>query len=588
MEKFIKRAFIALVLFIAGSAIFASETIDITIMETSDLHGTIFPYDYASDKATDYGLVKAATVIKAERAKDPDLILIDNGDALQGNLIQEFRKNKQHPMIAAMNHLKYDAYVLGNHEFNFEFEYLKKAISQYKAPVLAANIYKADGSRFVGAYTIKEVKGVKVAIIGLTAPHVDEWEAAKPENFNNMTFTEPVDELAKVIEEIGDSADVIICASHYGLKGEFGSVGMEEIANKFSSQIPVFLIGHEHGVVNQMTADGKAIIMEPGSLGSHVSKVVLTLQKDGDDYTVAGVVGENIPIKGAGVANDKALQKIANKTHRFSQAIANSEIGTIKEDMLPSLWWNGIEGIPTATLQDTAMMDIINTVQMKNANADVSMAALFNASSNLQKGKFLLKDSVKIYPYDNTLFRVKTNGKELKAIMEKQAGDFFNTFKEGDVTISFNENMRLYVYDMFAGVDYEIDVSKPQGSRIQNVMFKGEPLRDDQELYLAINNYRYGTLASQGYLSSDPKDFKDTALAIRDLVGEYIAEHKDGLTAECDNNWKIVGYSIDPQQAEEVYALVREGKVKIPTSADGRSINIKSLNYNELKEQGLL
>ncbi|MFR9254864.1 MAG: 5'-nucleotidase C-terminal domain-containing protein [Merdibacter sp.] len=111
---------------------------------------------------------------------------------------------------------------------------------------------------------------------------------------------------------------------------------------------------------------------------------------------------------------------------------------------------------------------------------------------NLTAGPFLHRDSVKIYKYDNTLFAVKVTGAQLKKIMEQQAGNFFNQYQPGDVTISFNPDIRMYNYDMFAGVNYEIDISKPEGSRIVNVTYQGEPLRDDQSLVLALNNYQYG------------------------------------------------------------------------------------------------
>ena len=583
--KVIKKT-VLVAMMTAVSAAFAEE-VTITILETSDLHGAIYPYDYASDKESDNGLAKVATVIKSERAKDPELLLIDDGDNLQDNMIQEFRFDKKNPMVTAMNALNYDVHVLGNHEFNFEFKTLLSAIDQYACPVITANIYKKDGSRFTAPYLIKEVKGVKVAVIGLTAPHVDRWEAANPEHYDYMTFTEPVDEIAKVIEEIGDQADVIICSSHYGLTGEYDSIGMAEIAERYGSKVPVYLIGHAHALVNQKASNG-AILVEPASKGNYVSKVTMTVDKTDSSCKLVSLEGENIPVKGASVEADEEILKLTKNAHTKSLKLANKTVGKIKEDMMPSQWWNGLEGIPEAQVEDTAMMDLINTVQMKYADADVSMAALFSTASTLSAGNFKKRDGIKIYQYDNTLFRVKCTGKQLKTIMEMQAGNYFNQFKPGDVTISFNPDIRVYAYDMFAGVDYDIDISKPAGSRIQNVMFKGESLKDDQELVLAINNYRYGVLSSMGLLSRDPADYTDTALAIRDLISEYVSSQKGGVTAECDHNWKIVGADIDAEQAAKVYALVKEGKISIPTSADGRTVNIKSLNYNELKSQGLV
>lgn len=581
------------VAFPAALALFASqafaEKVSITMLETSDIHGAISPYDYATDKETDNGLAKVATVVKAERTKDPDLLLFDAGDCLQDNLIQEFRFEKKNPMINAMNALGYDANILGNHEFNFEFKTLQKEIKQFKAPVLAANIYKKNSKRFVKGWTISSVKGVRVGVIGITAPHVPIWEASAPEHYNKMKFTSPIEEVGTVLSEIEGKADVLVVVAHYGLKGEFGEHGMGDVAEKFGDRIPVFFIGHAHDTVNQTASNG-AVIMEPGAKGAYVAKVTMELDNESGKWEVVSKKGELLPVSKANVEADAEILALNKATHEKSLQIAGKVVGQIKEDFLPSLWWNGLEGIPTAAVQDTAMMDLINKVQMDNATlggkkADVSMAALFESYSNLEKGDFHKRDGVKIYKFDNTLFAVRVTGKQLKAVMEKQAGDFFNTAKEGDVTVSFNEDMRLYLYDMFAGVDYEIDISKPAGSRIQNVMFRGKPLSDDETLILALNNYRFGNLKSAGMFGDSP-EYRDTSLAVRDMISDYVASHSP-LSPECDGNWKITGFTPAPE-AEKVYGLVREGKIKVPSSANGRTVNVRALNVNELKAQGLL
>ncbi len=307
-------------------------------------------------------------------------------------------------------------------------------------------------------------------------------------------------------------------------------------------------------------------------------------------WVVSNKTGDLIKVKGAKIEADPEMLALNKPTHEKSLAIAGAVVGKIADNFLPSLWWNGLEGIPTAAVQDTAMMDLINKVQMDNATlngqkADVSMAALFESYSNLEKGDFHKRDGVKIYKFDNTLFAVKVTGKQLKAVMEQQAGNFFNTFKEGDVSISFNENIRLYTYDMFAGVDYEIDISKPQGNRIQNVMFKGKPLADDQVLILALNNYRFGNLKSQGMFGPNP-EYRDTSLAVRDMISDYVAKNSP-LAPSCDNNWKITGCPFAPE-AQEIYELVKSGKLSVPSSANGRTPNVKALNAKELRAQGII
>ena len=587
MKKSLLKGIAAAGLLLTAAFAFAQEKATVTILETADIHGSIAPWDYATDKYDDKGLAKVATIISEERAKDPTLLLVDCGDNVQDNLIQEFRNEKISPMVGAMNLLNYDAHILGNHEFNFEFKNLEKNIKTFTAPTVNANIYKGK-KRWVKPYIIKEVNGVKVAIIGLVAPHIDRWEASNPEHFKGLTFTQPIDELGKVIDEIGDKADVMVVVSHYGVDGEYGCQGMGPVSDRYADKIPVFMVGHAHSVL-AYTTDAGALIVEPGSKGSHVAKVTMDFEKVDGKWTLTNKAGELIQVKGKEIEPDKTIMDYIQPTHEKSRQIANTVVGKAGADFLPSLWWNGLEGIPTACLQDTAMLDLINKVQMDVTGADVSLAALFDSTSNLTAGDFKKKDSVKIYKYDNTLMAVRITGKQLKAIMEEQAGKFFNQFKDGDVTISFNENIRMYNYDMFAGVDYEIDISQPVGSRIKNVMYKGAPLKDDQTLILALNNYRYGGLSSAGMISksTDPDVLVyNTGVAIRDKISEYVAK-KGTVMPECDNNWKITGYTFAPE-AEQVYQLVRDGKIKVPSSADGRTPNVKSLNVKELKAQGLL
>lgn len=588
MKKSVKKLFAALTLALAFGFTLHAEDVTITLIETSDLHGQLAPWDYANDSAVDKGLTKVATIVKEERAKDPSLLLIDCGDNVQDNLIQEFRNDKIHPMINALNALKYDALVIGNHEFNFEFKNLEKNIRTSKAPFLGANIYKKNGKRFLSAYQIKKVNGVKVAIIGLTAPHVTKWEASDPSHYNYMAFTEIDEELGKVINEIGNKADVIVVGVHYGLDGEYGSTGMQEIAEKYGDKVSAFLIGHAHSKINQKASNG-AVIVEPGSKGECVAKVTLTVSNDTGKWAVTESTGELIQVSGKNIPEDEEMKKIVAPTHEKSLSIARTVVGKVGADFIPELWWNGLKNIPTAVLQDTGMMDLINNVQMMYTGADVSLAALFSSNANLEAGDFRKCDGVKVYKYDNTLMAVNVTGAQLKAVMEEQAGKFFNTSKEGDVTISFDENIRLYNYDMFQGVDYEIDISQPVGSRIKNVMYKGEPLADDQKLVLALNNYRYGGLSTAGLISDKPEDIVYSSVnSIRDMIIDYVTE-QGTIMPSCDNNWKITGFDFSAnEETEKVYDLVRNGTIELPSSVDGRTPNVKSLNINELKAQGLL
>ena len=180
---------------------------------------------------------------------------------------------------------------------------------------------------------------------------------------------------------------------------------------------------------------------------------------------------------------------------------------------------------------------------------------------------------------------VEVTGKELKDYMEWSAA-YYNTYKPGDVTISFNPEIRAYNYDMFQGVEYKIDISKPAGERIVDLTFKGEAVKDDDVFKLAINNYRLSGLQSMGIISNEPY-FESDPISLRSLIAQHIRE-LGTIEPKVDNNWEIIGADLDHPLRDYIIEQVNEGNIVIPVSEDGRSINIKSLNVYELIEEGLI
>lgn len=597
IRKWLGIWIVAVLVFATSTIVLAAEEeTTITILETSDLHGMIYNYDYAADMETNYGLAKIATVIKEERKKDENLLLVDCGDTLQGNLLGNFRNEKIHPGIEAMNLLKYDTWTLGNHEFDYEFESLEKAIQQSNAKVLSGNIYKRDGTRFVEPYTIIEVKEVKVALFGLTSPYVTRW-VSDSNKYNNMKFTNPMEETDKILQELEGKADVIIGVVHIGEEGEQENDGMDQIALKYADKIDALLIGHSHAQVAKFLVNSKfqkensnnseLVIIEPGVNGTSVGKCTIDLKKKNGEWEVINRNAELIST--AEVKADEELKEAMSSLHENSLAEANQVIGKIGADFYEELYL--LPGIPNGLIEDHALADLINIVQLKESGADVSMAALFSPDANLEKGDFKFKDGVKVYKYDNTLYAVKVTGAQLKKIMEVQAGALYNTYKTGDVTISFDPNFRLYKYDMFAGIDYDINISKPVGQRIEQIQYKGKPLKEEQTLILALNDYRWSSLVSEGLIEKDAVVYSSLENseypAIRDMIANYVKEKKV-IYPVCDNNWKITGADLEDEQKELIYEMVRKGILSIPASEDGRDLNIASLNAIELREQGIL
>ena len=545
----------------------------ITILGTSDMHGNIWGYSYEDNKETDNnGMARLYTYIQQVRAENPNTILIDAGDDIQGTIMTDDIYNKTpdqpHPVITAMNYMGYDAMTLGNHEFNWGIPTMQTILGQADFPVLAANVTGTDGKSVTGAgWTIVEKDGVNVAIIGVVTPDVPIWDGGK-EGIEEATYEAANVAVGKAIDEIGDQADVIVVSAHMGMYAEFDEEGGSDSAQKIlddNPEIDVLQVAHNHVVVNEKQGD--VVIGGVRNGGRDIARFDLTLDADNNvtasSVEIVDMTGvtpsqeiRSIPL--VAEAHQKTIDFIAGGTDESGEPLP--PLGSTTAKFQPE---NEIAGLPQGKLEDTAVMDLINKIQLENSGADVSAAALFKNTSDLPAGDINYGNIFDIYKFDNTLYRVKVTGAELKAYMEWSA-ECYNQWKEGDINISFDPEYPDYLYDMFAGVEYEIDLSQPKGQRIKNVMFKGEPLQDDQTLTLAVNNYRYSSALKGQNLISGTKEW-ESSNSIRDMIVAYFAEHSP-VAPEVDNNWKIVGVDLnedDPRRAELI-GYINDGLLPAP------------------------
>ncbi len=573
----------------------ATDVVDLTILGTSDLHGRIYPYEYATDSVDkDAGLAKVSTVVNEIRSEHPNTILFDCGDTLQDNSAELFNDLPVHPMIQAMNMIGYDAWVVGNHEFNFNLDFLKKNIKGFNGTTLAANIYKTDtGERFVEPYKIFDVKGVKVAIVGMMPPNVPIWEASTPDHFKGLEFTDVLEETGKVLKEIEGQYDVLIGAYHIGPEGEHGYDGIEKVAETYP-EFDVIYGGHAH---SKYTNEINGVqLIEPGRYGWAVAKSDISLEKKNGKWEITSLNVANVETQDA--QPDQKILDAFKFVDDQSLEEANKVVGDITADFIESPdYYTGADEVttlPTAQIKDTAVIDLINEVQMFYSDADVSSAALFNFGSNLKKGVFKKKDVAFIYKYDNTLMGVNITGENLLKYMEWSA-NYFNQMGKGDLTISFNPEVRGYNYDMFSGINYDINISKPSGERIENVTIDGKAIDKDHVYKLAVNNYRFGTLISLGLVTMEDKYFDSYTTyqdqgRVRDLIIKYTQEEKNGvLNPTVDNNWKITGTDVEPSYdlyQPIIKKMIKEGTIALPKSEDGRTPNVKSIQLNDLVKAG--
>ncbi|MBN2795719.1 MAG: 5'-nucleotidase C-terminal domain-containing protein [Clostridia bacterium] len=566
----------------------------ITILATADLHGRIYPYEYAIDSTdADAGLAKIQTLVKQEKAKSENVILMDVGDTVQDNSAELFNDLPVHPMVQALNSMGYDIWTLGNHEFNFEKSFLERNIAAFEGKVLSANIYnEGTETRFIDGYTIMDVDGIRVAIVGMIPPNVPLWEASAPSHFAGLEFRSIEDETAKVLAELEGKYDVLVGAYHLGETGEHGYEGLDYVAEHFP-QFDVIFGGHAHSkYVKELNG---VTMIEPGAYGWALAKADIYVTGTAGNYTVSMVNAENLETYS--VDPDQGILDEFATVHETSLADANTVVGVVTEDYITRVdYITGdakVTTMPTAQIVDTALIDLINDVQMFYTGSEISSAAAFKSDMNLLAGDFKKKDVANIYKYTNTLMGVNITGANLKAYMEWSAS-YYNTFTYGDVTISFDENVRSYNYDMFSGVTYDIDLSQPVGSRIKNLKLNGDAIADDGVYKLAVNNYRFGTLMSYGWATEadvyyDSYTELQDAGRIRDMIVKYITEEKAGMaTPSVDNNWKIIGADLNHPLKDMVIDKIIAGEILIPTSADGRTPNVKSVNVFDLMQEGII
>ena len=459
------------------------ETMDLQILATSDLHGKFDPWDYALNEESKSGsMAQIATAVKELRTENT--LLVDAGDTIQDNSADLFFDEEIHPMVLAMNEMKYDVWVTGNHEYNFGGDVLKKIISQQKAAVLTGNVKDAEGNPLADGYTIIEKNGVKIGVIGMVTPNITRWDSA---NLEGWTVTDPVEETKKIISEIKDQTDVLIAVMHMGMNNEYEvkNSGATDLANA-CPELDLIVASHEHQLIPGEEVNGVLVVMNKNSAAT-LAEVHLMLEKQEDgSWDVVDRTSESLDMSKY-APDEELMAKLAPYDERAREDAA-VVIGRLEGgDLAPE---NEIAEIPTAQIQDTALIDLINEVQMYYTDADVSAAALFNMNANLKVGDIRKCDTALVYKYANTLYKLEMTGAQLKQYMEWTAS-YYNTWKPKDLTISFNPDMRAYQYDMFAGVNYEINIANEPGSRIQNLTWPdGTPVKDEDVFTIAVNNYR--------------------------------------------------------------------------------------------------
>jgi 2',3'-cyclic-nucleotide 2'-phosphodiesterase/3'-nucleotidase len=536
----------------------------VVILSTTDMHGRVFPIDYDN-----VGIAKVATLVKEARKNDPDLLLLDSGDTIQGTPLEYFHNKRNNtppdPMMLAMNALHYDAMAVGNHEYNFGWRVLDKARREAQFPWLSANTYdtevKGDPSTHYKPYLIKDVQGVRVGVLGLTTPGIPNWE--NRQNYKGVEFRETVSEAKKWVRVLRDTekCDVVVIAMHMGTEEDLrtgipspSQVPNENAALTIGRQVPgvdVILMGHTHREVSsltvrngtkvEITAGAKAELMnqyfyhedvlltQANRWASHVARVDLYLEKDDRGrWQVVMKSARTIPVTEK-TEIDPEIAKLGEPYDKETQAWLGRAIGESSAELTAG----------GCRFHDSAIIDLIQRAQLEAGNADVSMTACFNERARIPKGAVTVRDIAGLYEYENTLVTLELTGQQLKDALEHSA----RYFKEYQPGKSLNELVDTRIpgfnFDVAQGVNYDIDLTKPFGQRIQNLTFKGQPLDRNQKLKVVTNNYRVNGGGGYTMFKDAPVVYRSSE-EVREFIIDWVEKNKL-IPTQTDNNWRIIG-----------------------------------------------
>ena len=534
-----------------------AQEVNIKLLGTSDIHGRVVPWSYGADVEDKSGsYAQIATYVKDVRKNNKNVVLVDVGDAIQDNQVDVFAKDKKyykdHPIPKVLNEMKYDVFVLGNHEFNFGMEALDEILKDIKAKKLTANFYyKKNDKRYIDATTIIEKDGVKLGIIGLSTPMSAKFEEDTG-NLKDMKFTSPTEEARTQVEKLkAKGVDAIIVIAHMGIDNEnkIPDTGMRDVINAVDG-IDVVIAGHMHKDVPSETIKN-TLITEPHRYGTVVSEVDLTFDiNDKKEVKLVKKESKTVPVKA--LEADKKIVEIYKPYHEKLRELNNVVIGQTANEMVPQ---ETKHGVSAAFSKDTGLSSFINDVEQHYSGADVVTFSFDHQKARMDKGDIKKKDIIFNYLYaggDVTVYEM--TGKQLKEYMEWSA-NYFDTIQPGDTEYRYNaerKKSKYVTYDIFGGVNYKIDLRNPQGSKIVGLtLADGKPVTDDMKLKVGMNSYRFAQLNGKGGIwegQQIPVLWESKVAmgrekgTIQNMMIDYITNVKKGkIDGLSHNRWEIIG-----------------------------------------------
>ena len=502
----------------------------INILYTSDVHGSLVPYNFSTMTKDQKGLSRLKTYL--DTIKD-DYLLLDNGDMLQGSPLMNYwlakETNTESPTSLILNHLGYDYATLGNHDFNYGKKILDQYIKESKAEFLCCNVLYND-TFYCNPYSIKILNnGIKIGIIGAVTQAIPNWE--KPDNIIGFTFLDAFESIKKIVENIRRKVDCIIVLYHGGIEKDMttgtplGRKSSENEGYKIAHDLPIdiLLTGHQHNVNKGIIND--TLVLQTSHSAFNFGEITLTFESNDDQWILKEKNGQIINMSfDSDEKTEAMLSKLMQNTNKYLDQLL---VTTDGESLL-------IDDPFEARLNNHPLFKIVNEAQKWISKASISAASLPNQIPGL-KHRISMRDLESTFVYPNTLFVIEVNGKTLKMALEKSASYF--AVHNGKIVIdpSFvHPKIEHYNYDIYSGIDYTIDLSRPPFNRIVSMKYQGVDIGDDELYRIALNNYR--AIGGGDYIMyRDQKIVKEINMTTAEIVIEYFKNHPH-LLVEKENN----------------------------------------------------
>lgn len=532
----------------------------IKVIGTSDVHGNFFPYDFINRKEAKGSTARISTFVNMQRKKHgKNIILLDNGDILQGqpacyyyNYVETEQKN-----IAAkiINYMGYDALTIGNHDVETGHKVYDKWISECECPVLGANVMDSITAKpYLTPYTMTERDGIRIAVIGLITPAIPNWLAE--DLWKGLYFEEMVKSAQYWMKHIKkhENADIIIGMFHSGGKGgictdKYTEDATFEVAKEVDG-FDLIIFGHDHKPCSTFVESNnghKVLCLNPGNNALNVCDADIAITVENGHVKTKNVTGQITDI--TGYEADSTYMQHLDKDIEHIKSFVNRKIGHFTKSIYTRDSYFG----------NSAFNDFIHNLQLQITGADVSFNAPLSLDAGIKEGDIYVSDLFNLYKYENQLYVMTLTGKEIRKHLEMSYNLWVNTMKSPDDNIMLIEknisngknywrfkNM-TFNFDSAAGIDYEVDVTRPDGDKVHILrMSNGKPFEEEKQYKVVMNSYRGnggGELLTKGagiaYYELKERIIYKSERDLRYYLMKEI-EKAGTLSPEANSNWKFV------------------------------------------------